>query len=55
MSNPDEVDEGWLWSQAVEICREDKASAALSEAGSTDPRVVMRTSGQGCRVAWLPA
>jgi hypothetical protein len=39
MSNPDEVDEGWLWSQAVEICGEDKASAALSEAGSSDPRV----------------
>jgi hypothetical protein len=39
MSNPDEVDEGWLWSQAVEICGRDKASAALSEAGSSDPRV----------------
>ena len=39
MSNPDEVDEGWLWCQAVEICGEDKASAALSEAGSSDPRV----------------
>ena len=39
MSNPKEVDEGWLWSQAVEICGEDKASAALSEAGSSDPRV----------------
>src|ERR1035438_8763054 len=39
MSNPEEVDEGWLWSQAVEICGEDKASAALSEAGCSDPRV----------------
>ncbi len=39
MSNPEEVDEGWLWSQAVEICGEDKASAALSEAGSSDARV----------------
>ena len=39
MSNPEEVDEGWLWSQAVEICGEDKASAALSEAASSDPRV----------------
>lgn len=39
MSNPDEVDEGWLWSQAVEVCGEDNASAALSEAGSSDPRV----------------
>jgi hypothetical protein len=39
MSKPDEVDEGWLWCQAVEICGEDKATSALSEAGSTDPRV----------------
>lgn len=39
MSNPDEVDEGWLWSQAVEVCGEAKATAALSEAGSSDPRV----------------
>lgn len=39
MSNPEEVDEGWLWSQAVEICGEDKASAALAETGSSDPRV----------------
>jgi hypothetical protein len=39
MSNPEEVDEGWLWSQAVEICGEDKVSAALAEAGSSDPRV----------------
>jgi len=39
MSNPDEVDEGWLWSAAVELCGEDKALAALSEAGSSNPRV----------------
>jgi hypothetical protein len=39
MANPDEVDEGWLWSQAVKVCGEDKASAALYEAGSGDPRV----------------
>jgi hypothetical protein len=39
MTNPEEVDEGWLWAQAVEICGEDAASAALSEAGSSDPRV----------------
>jgi hypothetical protein len=39
MSNPEEVDEGWLWSAAVEICGEDKASTALAEAGSSDPRV----------------
>ena len=39
MSNPEEVDQGWLWSEAVEICGEDKAMAALSEAGSSDPRV----------------
>ncbi len=39
ISNPDEVDEGWLWSQAIEICGEDEASAALSEAAFRDVRV----------------
>jgi hypothetical protein len=39
MSKPDEVDQGWLWSRAVEICGEEKARKALAEAASSDPRV----------------
>lgn len=39
MSKPDEVDQGWLWSQAVQICGEEKAKEALSQASLTDPRV----------------
>ena len=39
ISKPDEVDEGWLWMQAVEICGEQEARTALSEAGATDPNI----------------
>ncbi len=38
-SRPDEVDEGWLWMQAVEICSEKKARAALSQDAPTDPNI----------------
>lgn len=37
ISRPDEVDEGWLWSQAVEICGEQDAKTALIQAGTIDP------------------
>ncbi len=39
ISKPDEVDEGLLWWQAVEICGEQEAAAALREAGSADLRI----------------
>jgi hypothetical protein len=39
ISKPDEVDEGWLWMQAVEICGEQEARTALSKAGVTDPNI----------------
>jgi hypothetical protein len=39
ISRPNEVDEGWLWSQAIEICGEDNVKAALSQAAATDPGV----------------
>ncbi len=39
MSNPDEVDQGWLWSQAVDTCGEAEVLSALSEAGASDPGV----------------
>lgn len=39
ITRPDEVDEGWLWMQAKEICGEEEARKSLSEAGATDPRI----------------
>lgn len=39
ISRPDEVDEGWLWMQAKEICGEQEARKSLSQAGATDPRI----------------
>jgi hypothetical protein len=38
-SRPKEVDLGWLWSQAIEICGEQEAQTALREAGAADPAI----------------
>ena len=57
-SKPDEVDEGWLWSQATEICGEQETMAALIQAGKANPDIETyrltaerndskRNSGQG--------
>ena len=35
---PEEVDEGWLWSQAIDQCGEQAARIALRGAGVADPR-----------------
>jgi hypothetical protein len=39
ISRGDEVDEGWLWSQAVELCGEEEAKIALLEAGASNPQI----------------
>ncbi len=47
ISKPEKVNLGWLWSQAIEICGEQEARAALCQAGATDPRV------EACRLALM--
>lgn len=39
LSSGDEVDEGWLWSQVIELCGEEEAKAALLQAGATNPQI----------------
>lgn len=39
ITKPGEVDEGWLWMQAKEICGEEEARKSLSQAGVADPRI----------------
>jgi len=39
ISKPNEMDGGWLWMQAREICGEQEATTALCQAGAIDPRV----------------
>lgn len=39
LSRHDEVDEGWLWSQAIDLCGEAECEAALLQAGATDPSI----------------
>ena len=39
LSRGDEVDEGWLWSQAIELCGQEEAETALREAGAINHRI----------------